>query len=170
MIAGGRDEPGEHLGELHAGQAGHVDVEEDDVVGDRLDELQGLDGVARLADDLDATRLAQQEAQLGARRCLVVDDECLEHPRLHQPSGSDSSEHERHGGPRALDALDDDAGAGAEVPPQSIVNVLERNPEPLRRAGLEHVRQPLRGNTDSVIAHRDAACSHRHRSTMTARW
>ena len=71
---------GQGLGELHAGQTGHVDVEEDDVVRDGLDELQRLDRVARLADDLDAARLAQQEAQLRPCRSLVVDDQCLEHP------------------------------------------------------------------------------------------
>ena len=56
--AGPRD-----LGELHAREPGHVDVEEDDVVGDGLDELQGLDRVARFADDLDPAGLAKQVAQ-----------------------------------------------------------------------------------------------------------
>ncbi len=94
MLAVGGDEddrrrprqPREHLGELHAGQAGHLDVEEDDVVGDRLDELQGLDGVAGLAHDFDAAGFAEQVAQLRPCRGFVVDHESLEHQRLHQPS------------------------------------------------------------------------------------
>ena len=38
-----------------------------------LDYAQRLDAVARLADDLDAAELPEQEAQLVARELLVVD-------------------------------------------------------------------------------------------------
>jgi hypothetical protein len=94
MLAVSRDEddrrrarePREHLGKLDTAQAGHLDVEEDDVVGDRLDELQRFDRVACLSDDLDSAGFTQQEAQLRPGRGFVVDHERLEHLRLHQPS------------------------------------------------------------------------------------
>ena len=55
---------GERLCKLDTRESRHVDVEEDDVVRNRLDELERLHGIARLAHDFDTTRFTQQVAQL----------------------------------------------------------------------------------------------------------
>ena len=59
-------------GDLEAGQARHLDVEEHDVRPQPIDRRQGLDAVARLADDRHAPDLPEQESQLVARQLLVV--------------------------------------------------------------------------------------------------
>ena len=52
-----------------------------DVGRERADDLEGADAVAGLADDLDASDLAEQEAQFFAGRLLVVDDDRAEFVR-----------------------------------------------------------------------------------------
>ena len=66
---------GQRFREVQPAEAGHLDVEEDDVVLDGGDQLERFRRAARLADDLDAARLFEQEAQLGARGGFVVDDQ-----------------------------------------------------------------------------------------------
>ncbi len=60
-------------GDLEAGEPGHLDIKKDDVGLQPIDRREGLDAVARLADDGHAADLPQQEPQLVARQLLVVD-------------------------------------------------------------------------------------------------
>ena len=65
----------ERRDDVEPGAAGHLDVEEDHVGGQRLDALQRLDAVFGLAHDLDVAALGEQLAQAAAGRRLVVDDQ-----------------------------------------------------------------------------------------------
>ena len=68
-------ELGQHPAEVQAVQARHLDVAEDDidrVLGERLQGFGAGAGHMDVADPLVAT---EQERQLGAGLCLVVDDE-----------------------------------------------------------------------------------------------
>ncbi len=71
-------EPRQHLGEVEAGETGHLDVEEHRVDLGLLQHAQRLGrGVAPL-DRGDAGVLAEEEDQLVERRALVVDDQALQ--------------------------------------------------------------------------------------------
>ena len=61
--------------DFEAGQPGHLHVEEGDIRRVPGDFVERLDAVGRLADDLDAIELAQQEAQLVPRQLLIVGDD-----------------------------------------------------------------------------------------------
>ena len=83
VLVEGRDEdhlgvePGLHDPPRHfePGQPRHLDVEHHQVRLVFFDYVQRLDSVSRLADDLDAAELLEQETQLVARQLLVVDDD-----------------------------------------------------------------------------------------------
>ena len=146
----------ERLGELHAREPWHVDVEEDDVVGDRADELQRLGGVARLAHDLDAAGLTEQEAQLASRRCLVVDDERLERHAAALRSQERAFNASDHGRALSLDARHREAAVRSEVPLQPIVHVLQGDAKPSPEARVEHARQVAGGDAPAVVGHLEA--------------
>ena len=66
------DEPVRHF---EAVEAGHLDVEEQDVGRQALDDADRLEAVAGLRDHLDAAHLLEHVAQLFARELLIVDDD-----------------------------------------------------------------------------------------------
>ena len=64
----------EFLQNTEAVQTGHLDVEEYQVGGMLLDEIDGVDAVAALADDVDFGKPLEQIGQFFAGGLLVVDD------------------------------------------------------------------------------------------------
>ena len=66
------DEPVRHL---EAVEAGHLDVEEQDVRRQALDDADRLEAVAGLRDHLDVAHLLEHVTQLFPRELLVVDDD-----------------------------------------------------------------------------------------------
>ena len=60
---------------LETGSAGHLHVEEDDVVGELPRQLDRFGGARRLADHPHVGMRLEQVAKLGSRRRLVVDDQ-----------------------------------------------------------------------------------------------
>jgi hypothetical protein len=56
-------------------EAGHLNVEEDEVGMMLLDELDGLDSVCALGDDVDIRGGLEQVSQLIASELFVIDDE-----------------------------------------------------------------------------------------------
>ena len=90
VISGGEDDLGERMGfaggaglaeaeeALDGGEAieaGHLDVEEDEIGVVLLNELDGLNAVAALGEDIDAADLVEEVAELFASELFVVDDE-----------------------------------------------------------------------------------------------
>ncbi len=77
----------EHVaGELEPVHVGHVDVGQHEVDGDRLQELDRLAAVLRLADDGERQRrgaVIEKFAQTAARGRLVVDDQDTERDFSH---------------------------------------------------------------------------------------
>ena len=65
------DEPVRHL---EAVEAGHLDVEKQDVGRQAFDDADGLEAVAGLADDLDAAHLLEHVTQLFPRELFIIDD------------------------------------------------------------------------------------------------
>src|SRR5437016_811333 len=64
----------EFLQDTKAVQTGHLDVEEYEVGGMLLDEIDGVDPVAALADDVDFGKTLEQVGQFFAGGLFVVDD------------------------------------------------------------------------------------------------
>jgi hypothetical protein len=79
-VRGHEDERGHPVGadaldDLEAAEAGHLDVEEDEVGGVLDDALDGRGAVFALAEELDVGPRAERQAEAVARERLVVDDE-----------------------------------------------------------------------------------------------
>ena len=97
LIEGGAEDDrrarlAERRGDVESGAAGHLDVQEDDVGGERLDPFQRLDAVLGLSDHLDVRAFGEQLLEPAPRRRLVVDDERPQgHGRLHRLSTVTSS-------------------------------------------------------------------------------
>ena len=62
------------LQQLEAGEAGHLDVEKQDVHPLPVQKRQRFVGIGRAADDLDASGLAEQPRQPLDRQPFIVDD------------------------------------------------------------------------------------------------
>ena len=69
----------EFFEDAEAVEAGHLDIEEDDVRGVEADEVDGLDAVGAGGEDFDLGGGVEEVLELLAGERFVIDDEGAEH-------------------------------------------------------------------------------------------